>query len=55
MKKLLLQFSDGVFVKEYKSIMKASRDTKINKNNIWCCCKNRRKTAGGFTWRYKYA
>jgi len=36
----------------YSSITKASQTTKINLGNIAKCCKNERKTAGGYIWKY---
>ena len=42
-----------VFVAEYESIREAERRTGIDHNNINNCCKGKRKTAGGFVWKYK--
>ena len=44
-------FSDGTTVK-YKGVKDASRKTGINRCCIAQCCKNIRKTAGGYKWRY---
>jgi len=43
---------NGVFIKEYKSLLDASIQTKINKSSIGKCCKNIYKTAGGYIWKY---
>ena len=43
--------SDGT-VAQYKGVKDASRKTGINRNCISQCCKNTRKTAGGYKWRY---
>ena len=44
-------FSDGSTIK-YKGVKDASRKTGINRSCIAKCCKNIRKTAGGYEWRY---
>lgn len=45
------QFSkNNQFIKEYDNIKDASSIT--NKGNIIKCCKGKRKTAGGFIWKY---
>ena len=49
----ILQFSkDGEFIAEYSSIMEAERQTGCNKGHICSCCKGKRKTCGGYIWRY---
>ena len=51
--KPILQFSkDGEFIAEYPSIMEASRQTGCNQGHICDCCKGKRKSAGGFIWKY---
>ena len=42
---------DMVFVAEYPSVMEAFRQTGIK--HISCCCLGKRKTAGGYIWKYK--
>lgn len=42
----------GVFIKEYPSIIEAGRDTGINYSSICQCCLGKRKSAGGYIWRY---
>ena len=50
--KPVLQYTlDGQFVAEYSSIIEAEKQTGIR--HICCCCKGKRKTAGGYIWRYK--
>ncbi len=52
--KSVLQFTrQGEFVKEFPSIHEASRQTKINQNNISECCNEKRKSAGNYLWRFK--
>ena len=43
---------DNILVKEFVSIASASKETNIGKTNIWGVLKNKRKTAGGFIWKY---
>ena len=50
----ILQFSkNGEFIAEYPSTMEAERQTGCHQQNICKCCKGKRKSAGGFIWRYK--
>lgn len=63
--KPVIQYSlDGIYIKEYYSIIQASRDNNIKDTHIINCCKGIPKidgkgyfyipkTAGGFIWRYK--
>ena len=47
----ILQFSkDGEFIAEYPSIEEAERQTGCY--HICECCKGKRKSAGGFIWKY---
>ena len=41
------------FIKEWESVSEVARQLNINQKNISECCKGRRKTAGGYIWRYK--
>ena len=43
---------DGVFIKEYPSMMEAERQTGYINANISKCCKGRRKSAYNYIWRY---
>ena len=43
---------DNEIINKYLSINEAMRMTKINAINICQCCKGKRKTAGGYIWRY---
>lgn len=52
--KFILQFSKtGELIAEYSSITEASRQTGCYKTHICACCKGKRKSVGGFIWRYK--
>ena len=50
----ILQFSkSGEFIAEYSSIHEAERQTGCHSSSICNCCKCKRKTCGGFIWKYK--
>lgn len=40
------------FIKEWGSIKIAGEKLNINQGNIVNCCKNKRKTAGNYIWKY---
>lgn len=46
------QVSEDGVIAVYKGVKDASRKTGINRCDIALCCKNIRKTAGGYRWRY---
>ena len=41
------------FIKEFKSMKAAERETGIKAYNISSCCRGIQKTAGGYIWKYK--
>lgn len=43
----------GNFIKTWKSIAEIFRVLGIRQGNIYSCCNNKRKSAGGYVWRYK--
>lgn len=43
---------DGVLVKTFPSAAEAERQTGVNNAHISSCCKGKRKSTGGFIWRY---
>ena len=50
----ILQFSkDGTFIKEWQSARDAERQLGIT--HICHCLKGKRKSAGGYIWKYKKA
>ena len=50
----LLQYSkSGEFIREWPSALKIERVLGINNANIIQCCKGKRKSSGGFVWKYK--
>jgi hypothetical protein len=53
-KKPVLQYTkDCKFVAEYTSAKNAERQTNIYQGNISQCCNQKRKSAGGYIWKYK--
>lgn len=54
-KKAVLKFTkDGIFLNEYSSLKQAAELNGIcDINSIWRVCSGRRKTTGGFIWKYK--
>lgn len=41
------------FIKQWNSIIEASNTLKIDTSSISKVCKNKRKTAGGYVWKYE--
>lgn len=51
---VILQYDLNLnLINEYKTITEASQNTNIRLSNIQQVCKNKRKTAGGYIWKYK--
>jgi len=50
--KKILQIKDNKIINEYFGSYEAERKTGIWHSSINECCKNKRKTAGGFKWKY---
>lgn len=44
--------TDGQFVKRWPGAREAARKLGVNNRNISECCKGKRKTAGGFIWKF---
>ena len=51
-KKILQLTKSGEFIKEWPSAMEASRQLRIAQSSICSCCNVKRKSAGGYTWKY---
>ena len=52
--KPVLQFAkDGEFIAEYFGAREAAKQTGICPSSIIECCNGKRKSAGGFIWKYK--
>ena len=50
----ICQFTkDNVFVREWKSAKDVENELGINNGHICLCCKGKRKSAGGYKWKYK--
>lgn len=43
---------DGNFIKKWDLVKEASESLNISRSSIWAVCNNKRKSAGGFKWRY---
>ena len=48
----VLQIKHGKIIKRYKSIIAAQKETGILYQTISACCRKKKTTAGGFSWRY---
>jgi hypothetical protein len=51
-KKIIQLDKNNNFINSYNSLMDAERITGISNGNINACCKGKRKTAGGYIWKY---
>ena len=51
-KKIIQLNLSGEIIKVWKSIISIEKELGINKQNICSACKGKRKTAGGFKWKY---
>ena len=50
----ILQYSrSGEFIREWPSALEVERILGIANSHIIACCKDKRKSAGGFIWKYK--
>ena len=50
--KSVLQYDlNGNFIKEWESIKEAKKELKVS-SHISCCCNGKRKTAGGYIWKF---
>ena len=51
--KKVLQFAkDGTFLAEFSCTREAERKTNVQNAHISLCCNGKRKTAGGYVWKY---
>lgn len=54
MSRSVMQFTkQGEFIKEWDCGREASIQTKVSASKICVCCQGKRKTSGGFIWKYK--
>lgn len=50
----IIQYSKfGDFIREWPSALEVNLVLGINRGHIASCCKGKRKSAGGFVWKYK--
>lgn len=47
-----LNIDGTILIKRYDSIKAATRETGVNDSHISYCCNGKRKSAGGYKWRY---
>lgn len=53
-RKPVLQYSkNGDFIKEWTSIYDAAQELNLHQTNICYACNGKRKSSGGFIWKYK--
>lgn len=43
---------DDEFIASFDSIALATENTQVDKNHISLCCNNKRKSAGGYKWKF---
>lgn len=48
----MIDKNTGEIIKEFISIRDARKETKINEGDISSVCNKKRKTAGGYVWKY---
>ncbi|MBO5714322.1 MAG: HNH endonuclease [Clostridia bacterium] len=51
--KIVFQIQNGEIIATFYGISEAERETGIQFKNISAVCRGKRKTAGGFQWKYK--
>lgn len=51
--KIVLQIKNNTIIAAFYGGKEAQRNTGVPQSNIWKCCKGKRKTAGGYQWKYK--
>lgn len=51
--KMVLQLKNNIIIAEFYGCSEAQRRTGINLKGISMCCLGKRKTAGGYQWKYK--
>lgn len=52
--KPVLQFDkNGNFIREWPGVIKVEEETGMNHSHISGCCLGKRKSAGGFIWKFK--
>ena len=52
--KPIVQYTkDGDFIAKWEGAKEVEKSLGISDGSIWLCCNNKRRTAGGFVWRYE--
>lgn len=51
--KIVYQIQNGVIINKFYGTNEAQRATGITQSNISCVCCGKRKTAGGYKWKYE--
>jgi hypothetical protein len=52
--KPILQYSkEGIFIKKWPSIIEAVKELRLSYPAIWYCLTLKRKSSGGYKWRYE--
>lgn len=44
----------GEFIREWITGAEAARELHLDKANLNACCKGKKKSCGGYVWKYKY-
>jgi plasmid maintenance system antidote protein VapI len=52
-KKIIQLTLNDIFIKEWETIQEAAECLGLQSSNISNVCKGKRKTCGGFHWKYK--
>lgn len=52
MKAVLQCSKDGIIIARFGSLSMAARSIGVSAGHICCCLKGRRKSCGGYTWKY---
>lgn len=45
---------NGELIREWSTGAEAARELKLDKANLNACCKGKKKSCGGYIWKYKY-
>ena len=51
-KSVIMMSLQGEKIKTYSSLAEAYKETGVRQGNIYSVCTGRRKTAGGYKWKY---
>lgn len=51
-RKKVFKYKNGIFIRVYVSISRASKVCGISQSGIYMCCHKKRMTAGGYSWSF---